>query len=100
MSMHDSVYEIAGNDPRIAKALRASLTKLADGPDGPLREMAEGVLGGGLDLRQAAMSDVYGHELGSAFGAFWSTYETMDKTQRAELADSAEQQLDALLDES
>jgi hypothetical protein len=100
MSMHDSVYEIAGDDPRIAKVLRASLTTLADGPDGPLREMAEGVLSGGLDLRRAAMSDVYGDELGSAFGAFWSEYETMDEAQRTELVGNAEQQLDALLDET
>jgi hypothetical protein len=100
MSMHDSVYEIAGDDPRVAKALRAGLTKLADGPAGPLREMAEGVLDGGLDLRRAAMSDVYGAELGTAFGAFWSHYETLDEEQRAELTGNAERQLDAMLDET
>ncbi|MBE1489027.1 hypothetical protein [Plantactinospora soyae] len=97
--MHDSVYEIAGDDPRIAKLLRASLTKLADGPSGPLREMAENVLSGQQDLRVAATSDAYGSELGDAFGRFWSHYETLDETQRQELVEQTEGQLDDLLAE-
>jgi hypothetical protein len=96
--MHNSVYEIAGHDPRLAKLLRASLTKLANGPDSPLREMAEGVLDGRLDLRTAAMSDAYGEELGTAFGQFWSYYEHLDDQQRQELVGQAEDQLDQLLD--
>jgi hypothetical protein len=96
--MHDSVYELAGDDPRMAKLLRASLTKLAAGADGPLREMAEGVLSGHVDLRQAAMSDTYGDELGSAFGRFWSHYEQLDQRERDELVRQTEVQLDELLD--
>lgn len=64
--MHDSVYEIAGDDPRIAKLLRARLSRLAEGPAGPLQEMAESVLSGHQDLRLAAESDAYGSELGHA----------------------------------
>ncbi|MBF9131351.1 hypothetical protein I0C86_20635 [Plantactinospora sp. S1510] len=97
--MHDSVYEIAGDDPRIAKLLRASLTKLARGPAGPLQEMAESVLSGQQDLRLAAESDAYGSELGDAFGQFWSHYETLDETQRQELVEQTEGQLDELLAE-
>jgi hypothetical protein len=96
--MQDSVYELAGDDSRLAKLLRASLTKLAAGPDGLLKEMAEGVLTGHVDLRQAAMSDAYGDELGSAFGRFWSHYEQLDQQERDELVRQAEQQLDELLD--
>ncbi|GAA1805623.1 hypothetical protein HC028_03390 [Planosporangium flavigriseum] len=96
--MHDSVYELVGDDPRLAKLLRASLSKLADGPEGPLREMAEGVLSGHVDLRQAAMSDAYGDELGAAFGRFWSHYEQLDQRERDELVRQAGQQLDELLD--
>ncbi|NJC69098.1 hypothetical protein HC031_05080 [Planosporangium thailandense] len=96
--MHDSVYEVASDDPRLAKLLRASLTKLATGPEGPLREMAEGVLSGHLDLRRAAMSDAYGDALGSAFGRFWSHYEQLDQQERDELVRRTEDQLDALLD--
>lgn len=42
--MHHSVYDMAGDDPRIAKFLRTTLTKLADGDDPLMREMARGVL--------------------------------------------------------
>jgi hypothetical protein len=97
-NMHDSVYEIAGDDPRMAKLLRASLAKLAAGPEGPLREMAEGVLNGEVDLRQAAMSDAYGDELGAAFGRFWSRYEQLDQRERDDLVRQTEEQLDELLD--
>ncbi|GII25491.1 hypothetical protein [Planosporangium mesophilum] len=97
--MHDSVYEMAGDDPRLAKLLRASLTKLAAGPDGRLKELADGVLGGHVDLRQAAMSDAYSDELGAAFGRFWSHYEQLDQRERDELVGQTEQQLDNLLDE-
>jgi hypothetical protein len=96
--MHDSVYEMAGDDPRLAKLLRASLTKLAAGPDGLLKELAEGVLSGHVDLRQAAMSDTYGDELGSAFGRFWSHYEQLDQQERDELVQQTAEQLDELLD--
>ncbi|MGA5304602.1 hypothetical protein ACPCHT_32155 [Nucisporomicrobium flavum] len=96
--MHDSVYDLAGDDPRMAKLLRASLTKLADGPDGPLREMAQGVLAGDVDLRQAAMSDAYGDELGAAFGQFWTRWEQLDDEERAQLVVRTEHQLDDLLD--
>jgi hypothetical protein len=96
--MHDSVYDVAGDDPRIAKLLRASLTKLAQGPDGLLREMAEGVMNGQVNLRDAARSDVYGEELGLAFGRFWTYFEELDESERDELVHKTQGQLDELLD--
>jgi hypothetical protein len=96
--MHDSVYEIAGDDPRMAKLLRAGLTKLAAGPDGPLKEMADGVLAGQVDLRQAAMSDAYGTELGAALDTFSSHYDQLDQDERDQLIATTEHQLDELLD--
>jgi hypothetical protein len=96
--LHDSAYEIAGDDPRLAKLLRMSLSKLAAGADGPLREMAEGVLSGHVDLRDAAMSEAYGDELGSAFERFWSHYEQLDEQDRDELVRQTQEQLDVLLD--
>jgi hypothetical protein len=96
--MHDSAYEIAGDDPRMAKVLRASLQKLADGPDGLLKEMAEGVLRGEVDLRQAAMSDAYGQELGDAFDRFSTYYTDLDQAERDRLVADTEGQLDDLLE--
>jgi hypothetical protein len=96
--VHDSVYDIAGDDPRIAMLLRRSLTKLAAGPDGPLKEMAEGILDGHLDLRHAAMSDTYGDQLGAAFGRFWSHYQDLDPADRDQLVARTQRQLDELLD--
>ena len=95
--MHDSVYEMAG-DPRIAKALRLGLERIADGPDGPLKEMAEGVLAGNLDLREAASSEVYGEALGVAAGRFWTGYEQVGEDERTELIRRAESRLDELLE--
>jgi hypothetical protein len=96
--MHDSVYEIAGDDPRMAKLLRTSMQQLADGPDGLLKEMAEGVLRGDLDLREAAMSTVYGPELGKAFDQFTSYYTELDEQDRVHLVATTQRQLDELLD--
>jgi len=96
--MHESVYDVAGDDPRLAKLLRVTLTELAEGPRGPLREMAEAVLEGQQDLREAAMSDAYGTELGTAFERFWSHYETLDEQERRDLVTRTERQLDDLLD--
>ena len=92
--MHDSAYDLAGGDPRKAKLLRVSLQKLADGPDGVLKEMAEGVLRGELDLREAAMSDVYGPALGAAFDQFSTYYTELDQEERDQLVATTERQLD------
>jgi hypothetical protein len=77
--MHDSVYDIAGDDPRLAKLLRSSLQKLADGPDGPLREMAEGVLNEAIDK----------------FSAYFAR---LDHEQRDQVVADTQRQLDELLD--
>src|SRR5690349_7756405 len=96
--MHDSAYDVAGGDPRKAKLLRVSLQKLADGPDGVLKEMAEGVLRDEVDLREAAMSDAYGPELGTAFDQFSTYYTELDRQQRDQLVATTQRQLDELLD--
>lgn len=80
------------------KLLRASLQELADGPDGLLKEMAEGVLRGEVDLREAAMSDSYGPELGKAFDRFATYYTDLDQAERDELVATTEDQLNELLD--
>ncbi|WP_067508268.1 hypothetical protein [Actinoplanes sp. TFC3] len=97
--MHDSVYEIAGDDPRIAKFLRTTLTQLADGDDPLMREMAKGVLDGSVDLRQAATSPAYDASFSAAADSFWSYYEGLNEDERQELARSGSSQLDVLLDE-
>ncbi|AGZ43033.1 hypothetical protein [Actinoplanes friuliensis] len=97
--MHDSAYEVAGDDPRLAKLLRVSLTKLAEGDDPLLREMAEGVLDGSVDLRRAAMSDAYDAGFDAAFSQFRDHYDSLDQDQREELAAETERQLDSLLDD-
>jgi hypothetical protein len=60
--------------------------------------MAEGVLSGRVDLRQAAASDVYGEELGAGFRRFWADYEQLDPEEREELARQAARQIDELRD--
>ncbi|GAA2548059.1 hypothetical protein GCM10010435_16760 [Winogradskya consettensis] len=96
--MHDSVYDLAGDDPRLAKVLRASLRKLADGPDGPLKEMAEGVLNDQIDLRQAAMSQAYGDEIGAAFNEFAGYFTKLDPEERDRIVQETQHQLDVFLD--
>lgn len=96
--MHDSVYEIAG-DPRLAKFLRTSLTTLANGSEPLLRELAEGVLSGRVNLREAVASDAYGEALSSAFERFSAYYDRLDGDEKERLTSETAQQLDDLLDE-
>ena len=96
--MHVSAYDVAGSDPRKSELLRKSLEKLAGGLDGVLKEMAEGVLRGELNLREAAMSDVYGAELGVVFDQFAAYYAKLDQQERDHLVVTAERQLDELVD--
>jgi hypothetical protein len=90
--MTDSIRDVA-RDPRKAKLLRASLQRLADGPDGLLKEMAESVLRGEVSLREAALSNVYGPELGAAFSRFSTYYDKLDEAERERLVATAERQL-------
>ena len=94
--MHDSVYDVAG-DPRMAKAIRLILTKLADGPDGPLKEMSEGVLSGHVDLRAVTSTPFYDDALGTAVAPVLRQYEEMDEGTRRELVRRTEAELDDLL---
>lgn len=96
--MHDSVHDIAG-DARSARLLRLSLTKIADGPDGPMREMAREVLAGRADLRAAIREPAYGDELGKAFGRFWNDYREMSPAERDHLLQDTRRRVGELLDE-
>ena len=96
--MHDSVHDIAG-DPRRARLLRMSLERIADGPDGPLREMAREVLAGRADLRAATREAAYGDEIGRAFTRFWGDYQAMSPDERDRLVQDARDRADELADE-
>ncbi|MDI6101708.1 hypothetical protein QLQ12_24100 [Actinoplanes sp. NEAU-A12] len=96
--MHDSVYDVAG-DPRKAELLRMSLDRIAEGPDGPLREMAREVLAGRADLRAATREAAYGDELSKAFGRFWGDYQAMSPAERDQLVQDTRQRVDELFDE-
>lgn len=98
--MHDSVYDIAGDDPRMAKYLRLLLVGLAKGPNRELAELAEGVLDGSVDLRQAAASDAYDHHFDGAFTAAYDDYQSLDSGQREALEREGSAQLNALLEDT
>jgi hypothetical protein len=92
--MDDELIDLAGGDPARLRVLRDSLTTLADGPNQILREMSRGVLNGEMSLRNAADSDAYGRELGTAFDEFWIEYRAMTGEERDELAALGQRQLD------
>ena len=83
--MSDDITDIVGGDNRRAHVLRDNLTKLADGPDPLLREMATGVLNGDVRLRDAAASDAYSDVLAGTFHTFWTAYQDMTPEERADL---------------
>jgi hypothetical protein len=100
MSMSDeslvnaSLMDLAGQDAARSQVLRASLERLANGTGGELlQEMARDVLAGRLDLRQAALSDVYGSGLFDSFTNFWEHYERLSPTDQEQLAQAADAQL-------
>ena len=82
--MADELLDMAGGNRRSADLLRRNLTDLADSDNGKLGEMAQAVLEG-ASLRELALSDTYGAEIGPAFGAFWDHYRAMSSEDRAEL---------------
>ncbi|GAB7036562.1 MULTISPECIES: hypothetical protein [Catenuloplanes] len=94
--MHDSAYELAG-DRRMTKAVRLLLEKLAAGTDGTLKEMAEGVLAGNLDLREAAHSSIYGDALSAATEPALRRCAEMDEDERRALVRRTEAELEDLL---
>ncbi|SHN06281.1 hypothetical protein SAMN05443668_102788 [Cryptosporangium aurantiacum] len=83
--MHESVYEIAGDDRRLIQLCRDALNRLAEGANEALREMATEVLRGDLDLRAAVNSDYYGAELGRAVESFRKYYHGLSPADRSEL---------------
>ena len=96
--MHESVYEVAGNDRTMTVILRNALTGMARGSDPALRDLARDVLDGAVDLRKAAMSTVYDEALGEKFDEFWSAYQKMDPAEREALLRQTREHLDQLTD--
>ncbi|QGN46423.1 hypothetical protein ACN26Y_09080 [Micromonospora sp. WMMD558] len=78
--------DIAAGDHHRSQALRDALTRLANGPNDVLREMATGVLNGDISLRDAVATDTYAAELTKPFEAFWARYEEMTPEEREQLA--------------
>jgi hypothetical protein len=77
-----------GDVARIA-VMRASLKQFANGLAGPvLKEMADEVLAGRLDLRTAATSGAYSQTLFESYGKFWSKLERIPEAERERLAQS------------
>ncbi|MEU4619607.1 hypothetical protein AB0G04_06480 [Actinoplanes sp. NPDC023801] len=91
----DSLRDVAG-DARLARLLRTSLTRIADGPDGPMREMAREVLAGRTDLRTALREPAYGEPLGAAFDRFWGDFRAMSQDERDQLVKDTRQRLGEL----
>lgn len=88
--MSDEILDMAGGNNRLAHALVESLRILADGGSEKLRELACAVLGG-ASLRDLALSEAYGEEIGAAFDCFWNRYTSMTGEERVELEDIARQ---------
>ncbi|MEV4764689.1 hypothetical protein AB0J89_18910 [Micromonospora chokoriensis] len=78
--------DIAAGDPHRSQALRDALTRLADGPNELLREMATAVLNAEISLRDAIAADTYAAELTKPFHEFWVQYEQMTPEEREQLA--------------
>lgn len=81
--------DVAGGDPHRLRALRDSLSQLADSPKRELRELARAVLTGEIDLRTAALSSAYAPALSDAFDTFWTHYSKLSSGERSELEASA-----------
>lgn len=91
---NDAIEDLVGGDQRKAQYIRMCLQRLSRGPQGALREMARSVLRGEIDLRSAANTQVYGSELGTAFGRFWSRYQAATPEARQQVIDRAQTYLD------
>ncbi|WFF02530.1 hypothetical protein [Micromonospora sp. WMMD964] len=77
--------DIAAGDPQRSRALRDALTRLADGPNELLREMATAVLNAEISLRDAVATDTYAAELTRPFQEFWVRYEQLTPEEREQL---------------
>jgi hypothetical protein len=75
--MNPEIIDMTGGDTYRARAIHHLLTKLADGPNPVLREMASGVLKGELNLRDAAASEVYSDAITDRFDTFWQRYQDL-----------------------
>jgi hypothetical protein len=81
----DRDLEQMSGSPALAKQVKESLRRLADGAAGPkLAEMARDVLDGRTDLRTVARSSVYADNLTEAIGQFqrWQAQLTPEERER------------------
>lgn len=83
--MHESVYEITRDDRRLIRLCRDALTRLAEGPNEALREMATEVLRGDLDLRAAVNSEYYADEIDRAVDSFRTYYDGLSPAEQSEI---------------
>ena len=83
--MNPDLLDMAGDDPCRARAIQQLLTKLVDGPNPVLREMATGVLNGDVTLRDAAASSAYSDAIAGRFDTFWQRYETLTPDEHDDL---------------
>ena len=88
--MTDEILDMVGGNSRLAHAARENLRALAGNGSEKVREMASAVLDG-ASLRELALGETYGREIGSAFDAFWDHYQSMSDVERADLEEGARQ---------
>ncbi|QNS03765.1 hypothetical protein [Streptomyces xanthii] len=95
------LMDLTGGDQARARALRASLQRLADerAPDDPLREMAREVLRGRVGLREAARIPAYAEALGERMTRGLREYELLSPDERSEQQAAARRHLADLRDE-
>lgn len=95
-----SLDDLAHGDPGTTRMLRESLRRLADqGHSAELREMAQGVLGGRITLREAALSQAYGSALAERVQTFLHEYQSMAPAEREALVDEGRRRLERLAQE-
>lgn len=82
-------YAVAGTGGELFSIAREGHTHAVE-----VVEMSRGVLKGEMSLRNAADSDAYRRELGTAFDEFWIEYQAMTGEERDELAALGQRQLD------
>jgi hypothetical protein len=86
--MNPEIIGMTGGDTFRARAVHQLLTKLADGPNPVLRELASSVLKGELNLRDATASEFYSDAITNRFGTFWQRYQNLSPEEyQALLAD-------------
>jgi hypothetical protein len=91
-----SLQRMAG-DPALARVIKATLQRLADGLAGPeFAEVATDVLAGRVDLRDIGRSSVYGETFTRQISQFSIWYNQFDEQERDRLIADARGRLSEL----